>query len=116
MPKTVFIAHPMTGDHEGNTRKIVEICRLVHSEDVIPVHPSFTTRRYFTEDPRDRELAKAHIEEYFKRGMVDEVWLYGDRITAGMRREIALAEKYNVRVVAHSLETAMQMKNRFEGA
>jgi hypothetical protein len=105
MPKTVLIAHPMTGDIEGNTKKVEAICREIHSAEIIPIFPSFTTRRYLTPDPKDRELAKAHIKEYFKRGMVDEVWLYGDNLTQGMLREIKTANEHSVPVTAKTPQT-----------
>lgn len=105
MPKTVFIAHPMSGDVEGNTEKVVAICRSIHSEEVIPVFPSFTTRRYLTPDPKDRKLAEVHILEYFRRGFIDELWLYGDRITDGMWREIKTAGENGVLVIAMTEET-----------
>ncbi len=105
VPKRVFIAHPMSGDIEGNKRKVVEICRRIHSLEVLPVFPSFTTRQYLTDDPEDRELARIQIEEYFRRGMVDELWLFGDAITKGMIREIHLARRYNIPVVEKTHKT-----------
>ena len=112
MPRTVFVAHQMTGDLEGNTAKVVAICRAIHSEEIIPVHPSFTTRRYLTADPRDRELAKAHREEYFRRGMIDELWLYGKILSDGMWEEVQLARKYNIPVFAKSAETRRGLSER----
>ena len=109
MPKTVFIAHPMTGDIEGNTEKVVKICRAIHSREIIPIFPSFTTRRYLTPEPGDRVLAVLHIQEYFRRQMIDELWLYGDGITPGMWREVALAQEHNVPVVAKSPQTQREL-------
>ena len=109
MPMMVFICHPMTGDIEGNTKKVVEICRSIHSKDIIPVFPSFTTRRYLTPDPADRELARIMIEEYFRRRVIDEVWIFGDRLTAGIKREIRLAIKYGIPVVAKTRETEIAL-------
>lgn len=30
--KTVFIAHPIAGDIEGNVKKVLEICKRVHTD------------------------------------------------------------------------------------
>lgn len=109
MPKTVMIVHPMTGDIEGNLKKVDAICRAIHGSEIIPVFPSYTTRRYLTPDPKDRELAKTHIEEYLKRGFVDEVWVYGNRVTEGMMRVILTAMEYNIPVVSKSRETQEYM-------
>jgi hypothetical protein len=110
VPKIVFIAHPMSGDIQGNTEKVVDICRSIHSDEVIPLFPSFTTRRYLTDDPTHRAWAKAHIHEYFRRKIPDELWLFGDRITDGMKREIALAREYWIPVFAKTPETQAAMK------
>jgi hypothetical protein len=76
--KLVFIAHPMSGDIEGNTKKVLAICRKIHSEEIIPVFPSFTWRLYLTGDDEDKKLAAQVNETYFASGAVDELWLYGD--------------------------------------
>ena len=107
--KRVMIAHPMSGDIEGNTAKVVAICRAIHSEEAMPVFPSFTTRRYLTDDPHDRELAAIHIREYLKSGFVHELWLYGGRITPGMWREIRTAREFGIPVVAKTPATAAEL-------
>jgi hypothetical protein len=104
-PKMVFVAHPMSGDIRGNTRKVVAICRQIHTEDVIPVFPSFTWRKYLTKSNRDIALAVAVNKAYFHRDLIDEVWLFGDHLTAGMRREIRLAQQCGISVVPKTLET-----------
>ena len=38
----------------------------------------------------------------FQRGFVDELWLYGDKISEGMKREIAIAQELKIPVVAKS--------------
>lgn len=109
MPKTVMIVHPMTGYIEGNLKKVDVICREIHSSEIIPVFPSYTTRRYLTSDPKDRELAKAHIEEYLKRGFIDEVWVYGDRVTEGMLKVMLTAMTFNIPVISKTRETQEYM-------
>jgi len=37
MTKTVFIAHPISGDIRGNVQKVLGICEKVHTKDIIPV-------------------------------------------------------------------------------
>lgn len=99
MSKTVFIAHQISGDIEGNIKRVIEICRLIHSAHIIPVFPSFTWRQYLTDGEQTKRLAGLVNEEYFRRGMVDEVWLYGPKITEGMLKEINLAISYNIPVI-----------------
>ncbi|MFZ3020133.1 MAG: hypothetical protein WA051_01255 [Minisyncoccia bacterium] len=113
MTKMVFIAHPMSGDIRGNTRRVEEICRSVHTLDVIPVFPSFVWRRYLKEVKKcgyQSSLASRVNDEYFKRKFIDEVWLYGDRITNGMLAEILLAWKYHIPVIGKTPETIRMLK------
>lgn len=110
MPKIVFIAHPMSGDIPGNFKKVVDICRRIHSARIIPVFPSALTRQYLTPDPKDRKLAKVNILTYFNRGFIDELWLFGDHISEGMWREIETARKYGVKVVGKTARTRTRLR------
>ncbi len=114
--KTVFIAHQISGDVEANIKEVIEICKSIHTDRVLPIFPSFTWRQYLSEEVRAKHLADLVNEEYFKRGMVDEVWLYGPKISAGMIKEIDLAISYNIPVIAkdtrlkHALELILNPK------
>lgn len=101
-PKMVFIVHPMSGDIEGNSQRVLEICRKIHTKDVIPVFPSFTWRRYLGDSAEDKELAQAVNEAYFRSGAVDELWVYGDYLSDGMKKEILLARELGIPVIPMS--------------
>ena len=90
--KKVFIAHPIRGDVPDNLRRVCEICRALHTADVMPVVPYLATLAYFKDgNPKERELGIDAGLEYIRSGFVDELWLYGDSITDGMWREIFAA-------------------------
>lgn len=108
--KMVFVAHPMSGDIEGNTQKVIEICLRIHSSRVIPVFPSLVWRRYLGNSKRDKRLERSVNKEYFRRGFIDELWLYGDRITDGMKREIELAFRLGILVIPRTRETGLALK------
>jgi len=101
-PKMVFVAHPISGDVENNCRRVLEICRQIHTKEVIPVFPRFTWSQYLGDSPEDKELAIAVNEAYFRSGAVDELWVYGDELSEGMRREIQLAFELGIKVVPMS--------------
>lgn len=105
MHKIVFIAHPMSGDQSGNMRKVLRILRQTHTATLIPIFPSAATRQYLSGSEADQRLAETHIERYFSRRFVDELRLYGDRISEGMWREVRLARKYRVPIIAMTRET-----------
>lgn len=114
--KTVFIAHQISGDVEANIKKVVAICKAIHTTHALPVFPSFTWRQYLPENKQTKYWAGLVNDEYFKRGMVDEVWLYGPKISDGMIKEIHLAISYGIPVIAkdarlkHALELVLNPK------
>ena len=100
MAKTVFIAHPISGDVPGNIQKVLKICAEVHTEHVIPVVPYLACLQYLDEtDVEDRDLGIAAGLEYLRRGFVDELWLYGDHISSGMHKEVLLAREQGIPVI-----------------
>lgn len=98
--KTVFIAHPIAGDIEANMKKVLEICERVHNKNIIPVAPYLVSLQYLKDEVvEDRQLGAEANLECFRRGYVDELWLFGDRISSGMKEEIFLAKKLGVPVI-----------------
>lgn len=100
--KIVYIAHPISGDVEGNLAKIAEIYRDVSRArpDVVPFVPYFATCTALDDsEPLDRQLGIMHNVELFKRGMIDELWLFGPCISNGMKHEIEMAEELGILVV-----------------
>ncbi len=99
--KTVFVGHPIGGDVQGNVKKVLEICEQIHTKDIIPVAPYLVSLQYLDDGViEDRQLGVEANLECFRRGYVDELWLFGDRISPGMKEEIAIAKKHNVFIVA----------------
>src|SRR3990167_8428842 len=67
----------------------------------IPVAPYLVSLQYLNDEVvEDRELGVEANLVCFHRGFVDELWLYGDKISEGMKREIALAKELKIPVVA----------------
>lgn len=98
--KTVFIGHPIGGDIKGNAQKVLKICAEVHTKDVIPVAPYLISLQYLNDEViEDRELGMEANHECFRRRYVDELWLFGDRISSGMQKEVQLAKEMGIPVV-----------------
>jgi hypothetical protein len=110
--KTVYICHPIGGDVKNNVQKVTEICSKIHNEDIIPVVPYLVSLQYLDDEVKeDRELGIDANLECFHRKYIDEVWLYGNRISPGMKQEILIARKYGVPVIAKTEETEKELKN-----
>ncbi len=109
--KTVFIGHPVGGDIKGNIEKVLKICSEVHTQEIIPVAPYLISLKYLNDEViEDRELGMEANHECFRRRYVDELWLFGDKISAGMEKEISLAKEMNIPVVPKTEGTKRDLK------
>jgi len=109
--KTVFVSHPISGDVSGNLKKVLEICRKIHNQNIIPVAPYLVSLQYLDDAiSEDRELGIDANLECFRRGYIDELWLFGDHISKGMKQEIKIALEQNIVIIAKTKETARCFK------
>lgn len=109
--KTVFIAHPLRGDVAGNIKRVRSICKELHSETLIPYVPYLATIQYLSDDiSEERWLGMMANNELLFRKFIDEVWLYGDQISAGMAMEVRIAHKLNIPVFAKTKETSRDLE------
>ena len=102
--KTVLISHPISGDIDANVRSVLDICELAHREhEVMPVAPYLVALRYIDgKVHEDRELAIEANYECFRRKYIDELWIYGDHISVGVKGQIELAKQYDIKIIAKS--------------
>ena len=109
--KMIFVAHPIGGDVKGNVKKVLKICAEIHTRNIIPVAPYLISLQYLNDEViEDRELGMAANHECFYRGYIDELWLYGDRISSGMIEEIKLAREMGIPIVAKTKGTQWDIK------
>lgn len=109
--KIVFVAHPISGDVKGNVKKVLKICAEMHTRGIIPVAPYLISLQYLNDEViEDRELGMAANHECFYRGYVDELWLFGDRVSSGMIGEIKLAREMGIPVIAKTRGTRYDLK------
>jgi hypothetical protein len=107
----VYLAHPIGGDIERNTELVKQIYQDFSLGTLcVPIAPYISSLIYLNdEDPGDRLKGMLINKEHFIRGLIDEVWLYGDRISAGMRQEILWARECGIPVVPKTEETELEL-------
>jgi hypothetical protein len=104
--KTVFISHPIRGNVPGNIQKVLDICRLVHRSGNIPVVPYIASLMYLDDAvEEDRALGINANLIAIERGHADELWLYGDTVSTGMKAEVRHALWHGMPVIAMSSGT-----------
>lgn len=103
--KIVYIAHPLSGDIPGNLEKVKNIIRQINltESDIVPFAHYFVDCHALDDTiPEERERGIKNDIALMKAGFINELWLYGDRISAGMGHEIALALKLGITVISKS--------------
>lgn len=112
--KVVFIAHPVGGDIAGNVKKVLAICERVHKDGHIPVAPYLVSLQYLNDAvTEDRDLGIEANLVCFRRRFIDELWLFGERISEGMKEEVMFAVKLKIPIVPKTEETARDLKKLF---
>ena len=97
-----YIAHPFSGDVKGNLKKIREIIRNINltEPDVVPFAPYYADCVAMDDNnPAERERGIRNDQEFFKRGYIDELRVYGPHVSRGMQAEIELANKYHIQII-----------------
>ena len=88
----VYVASAYSGDVTTNTEKAKQYCRFAVEQGQIPLAPHLMFPQFMNDDdPAERELAI--FMDVILLGKCDELWVFGDTITAGMSVEIEVAKK-----------------------
>lgn len=91
----VYIASAYRGDVENNILKAIEYCRYTATCGFIPICPHI----YFTQflnDDIEVERIKGISMGLQLLSMCSEIWVFGENITEGMKKEIAEAERLGI--------------------
>jgi hypothetical protein len=109
--KIAYIAHPIGGDVKANLKRIEEIGRKINIEEpnVVPFAPYFFDCHAMDDGvPEERLRGIKNARALFRKGFIDEVRLYGDRISKGMMDEIELAVLMDIEVIPMTQEVQLQ--------
>ena len=91
----VYIASPFAGETERNTERARGYCRLAVSKGYIPLAPHLLYPQFMDDDDRETR-ERAIFFALVLLGKCDEIWVFGERMSEGMEREIAKARKRNM--------------------
>lgn len=101
--KVAYICHPISGDVKGNIDKILKIVRDINltKSDAVPFVPYLADLMAMDDNvPEERERGIKNDMAVLNRGMVDELWIYGPKISKGMKGEIDKAWNMGIEIVA----------------
>lgn len=99
--KIIYIAHPIGGNVTENIASVLAIVRELSLEnEVIPFAPYIVDVQALNDaNPEERAIGFEHNRAIFQSGIIEEVWLYGGRISNGMQTEIEWAKELNIPVI-----------------
>lgn len=104
--RIVYICHPIGGDVEKNLESIRRIIRNINAyeRNTVPFCPYYSDVVSMNDnDPSQRARGlKNDMAILSRAGMVDELRLYGDTISQGMKMEIEQAHLMGIPVLCSS--------------
>jgi len=96
-PQKVYICSPFAGDTETNVENALKYCRFALCKGKFPIAPHCYLPRFMDDNiPAERELALSFGLQLLNG--CREIWIFGSRISEGMKREILNARRKNIRI------------------
>lgn len=94
----VYICSPYSGEVEKNVVAARRYCRFAVNQGYIPFAPHLLFPQFLDDsDETERELGLLFGNALMSK--CTEVWVFGGRITAGMKTEIKCAKRKNYRLL-----------------
>ena len=93
----VYIASPYAGETEDNISRAKGYCRFAVSKGVIPLAPHLLYPQFMDDDDEDQRILGLR----FAIALLcrcDELGVFGEKVSAGMEKEIEKAEKRGMRI------------------
>ena len=83
----VYICSPYAGDIEHNIEMAKKYSRFAVEHDTIPITPHLLYPQ-FMDDGNENERRKAEMFNRVHLDRCDEIWVFGEKISSGMQKEI----------------------------
>lgn len=95
MMKKVYICAPLGGDVERNLQRAKRYTEYALKCGTAPVVPHFYALCLDDANPKEREIGMAAGLSLL--WFCDEMWIFGDEVTEGMRQELQFCKNLNIR-------------------
>ena len=97
MKKKVYICAPLAGNIKENFANAVTYTEFALKSGVAPITPHFYALCLDDSKKDERELGRSAGMSLL--WFCDELWVFGDRVSHGMEKEISFAKNLNIRTV-----------------
>lgn len=88
----IYVCSPLAGDLEKNIERASRYCRFVSSCNSIPIAPHLYFTRFLDDSILDERAQGIEMGLEILKSC-DAVWVFGHKMSGGMRREIQLAKQ-----------------------
>ena len=95
MTKKVYICAPLSGKIQENLKKAKQYARYALLCGTAPVVPHFYALCLNDRNPKEREIGM--MAGLSLLWFCDEMWIFGDEETEGMKSEIQFCKSLNIR-------------------
>ncbi len=95
--KLVYICSPLRGDINNNIKKAINYCEYASNLDVIPLAPHTIFTQYL-DDLKEKDRKKGLKMGLSLLRKCDELWVFGNLISNGMKTEIELAQELGMTI------------------
>ena len=93
----VYICSPFSGKVKKNKKNARKYCRFALEQHTIPFAPHLLFPQFMDDSsPEERQLAM--FMNMIMLGHCEELWMFGDRISAGMKQEIRKAQRKHMKI------------------
>jgi hypothetical protein len=104
----VYIASPFAGDIEKNVEKARGYCRFAVGKGCISLAPHLHFPQFMDDgDAEQRALGLRYA--LILLGKCEELWVFGERVSEGMSREIAKAKRRRI-PIRYFLENCVEVR------
>ena len=94
--RVAYVCAPLAGDLKKNISNAKKFGKFLFDRGMAPVMPHIYAEILDDKEPYDRELGmNADRSLLFK---CDEMWVFGDKFTKGMKEEIHFAKMINMKI------------------
>lgn len=94
--KKVYICAPLGGNVEDNLQRVKKYTEYALKCGTAPVVPHFYALCLNDSIPKEREIGMAAGLSLL--WFCDEMWIFGDEVSEGMRSEIQFCQNLNIRM------------------
>lgn len=96
MKKKVYICAPLGGNVQENLKRARRFARYALQSGVAPVVSHFYALCLDDADPKEREIGmSAGLSLLW---FCDEMWIFGDEVSAGMKEEMRFCQNMNIKM------------------